>query len=97
MPNLWEAEEKYDYETLYIDLGKIIDFTKDPAEISDQASYDTLSNLKGEGDYDGYVKENLGRTPMILIVKDNKVINAQTGYSDFDTFDKVLKDSGFKE
>ena len=31
---------------------------------------------------------------MILIMKDNKIISAQTGYSEYDAFEKILNDAG---
>ncbi len=94
LPNLWDAEEDYDYETLYIDIAKIIDFTANT--IIDEEAYATMISLTGDG-YESYVEEKFGSTPMILIVKDNKIIGAQTGYSDYDTFTKVLEKAGFKE
>ena len=46
-------------------------------------------------DYDGYMEENFGATPMVLIIKDGKIIEAQTGYSEYDTFKTLLKNAGY--
>jgi len=94
LPNLWDAQDDYGFKTLYIDLAKIIDFNN--GSIIDQDAYDTLSKLTGDG-YDNYMSENLGATPMILIMKDNKIVNAQTGYTEYDAFEKLLTDSGFEK
>ena len=94
LPNLWQAEEEYGYETLYIDIAKIIDF--DNGGVSDQDSYDIMMSLTGDN-YDGYMKDNFGSTPMILIMKDNKIVGAQTGYSEYDDFNKVLNDAGINK
>ena len=91
LPNLWQAQDEYKYETLYVDIAKIIDFENNG--ILDQNSYDIMMNLTGDN-YDGYMEDNFGATPMILIIKDNKIINAQTGYSEYADFEKVLNDAG---
>ena len=93
LPNLWEAQEEFGYKTLYIDIAKIIDFST--GEVSDQDAYDTLNKLTGEG-YENYMSENFGATPMILIIENNKIIGAQTGYSEYDTFKTILNDAGIK-
>ncbi len=94
LPTLKEAQEKFNYTTLYIDIAKIIDFENNT--LIDQASYDTISKLSGEG-YEDYMSENFGSTPMVLVVKDNEIINAQTGYSEYEDFEKILTKAGFKE
>lgn len=93
LPNLWQAQEDYDFTTLYIDIAKIIDFST--GDILKQSDFDTLANLTGD-EYDGYMEKNLGSTPMILIVKDNKIVGAHTGYCEYDTFETVLNAAGIK-
>ena len=93
LPNLWDAQKEFGYTTQYIDIAKIIDFEN--GGISDQDSYDIMLSLTGDG-YDDYMSEHFGSTPMILIMKDNKIIGAQTGYSEYDDFVKVLNDAGIE-
>lgn len=93
LPNLWDAQEKYKYETLYIDIAKIIDFSS--GNVLNQDAFDILSKLTGEG-YDGYMEENFGATPMVLIMKDNKIIKAQTGYTEYEAFETMLTEAGIK-
>lgn len=93
LPNLWAAQEDYKFTTLYIDIAKIINFSD--GSILDQKAFNTLNNLTGE-DYEGYMKENLGATPMILIVKDNKIVSAQTGYTEYSDFETFLNNAGIK-
>jgi len=92
LPNLWTAQEEYDFTTLYIDLAKIIDFNSTEFKLLDEKAFNTLNNLSGDG-YESYMSENLGATPMVLIVKDNKIINAQTGYDEYDNFKDFLDSS----
>lgn len=94
LPRLWEAQEEYGYKTLYIDIAKIMDFTNN-GEILDQKAYNTMINITGKN-YETYVKDNFGATPMILIMKNNKIVGAQTGYSEYEEFKKVLNESGIK-
>ena len=91
LPNLWQAQEEYGYETLYVDIAKIIDFSNN--SISDQTSYDVMMKLTGDN-YENYMEENFGATPMILVMKDNKIVNAQTGYSEYEDFEKMLNKAG---
>lgn len=93
LPNLWEAQEKYDYTTLYVDIAKIIDFNT--GNIIDESAYSTMMDLTGDN-YDDYMEQNFGSTPMILIMKDNKIVNAQTGYSEYDDFETILNEAGIK-
>ena len=92
LPNLWQAQEDYKFKTLYIDLAKIIDFNT--GDIIDQKSFDKLSKLSGNG-FDGYMDENLGATPMVLIIENNEIIEAQTGYSEYDVFKTILENAGY--
>ena len=93
LPTLWEAQEEYKYTTLYIDIAKIIDFSS--GNVSDQDSFDILNKLTGEG-YESYMEENFGATPMVLIIKNNKIIGASTGYAEYESFVSVLNDAGIK-
>lgn len=93
LPNLLQAQSEFDYKTLYIDIAKIIDFENN--KISDEEAYNIMLNLTGDN-YDGYMKENFGSTPMILIMKNGKIINAQSGYSEYDDFKEFLNKSGIK-
>lgn len=93
LPSLWQAQEDYGYKTLYIDIAKIIDF--ETGSVTDQDSFDTLNALTGDG-YESYMEENFGATPMVLIIKNNKIIGASTGYSEYEAFVKVLNDADIK-
>ena len=94
LPNLQKSQKEYGYKTLYIDIAKIIDFSAN--SIIDQTAYNTMISLTGD-DYKDYMDENFGSTPMVLIVEKGKIIGAQTGYSEYDDFVKVLEDAGYKK
>ena len=93
LPNLWQAQEDYGFKTLYIDIAKIIDFNSQNGGVLDQDAFDALTKLTGEG-FETYMQENFGATPMILIMKDNKIVKAQTGYGEYKAFETLLTDAG---
>lgn len=92
LPTLWEAQEEYDYTTLYIDIAKIIDFSN--GNILDNDAYDTMLELTGDK-YEGYMEQNFGATPMVLVIEKGKIISAQTGYNEFEAFKQVLENAGY--
>ena len=65
-------------------------------KLLDEDAYNTMMALTGD-EYSGYMSENFGATPMVLIIEKGKIIGAQTGYSEYETFEKVLTDAGFKK
>lgn len=77
-PTLALLQEEYDFTTKYIDFSKMITSNGNTAYISDEAGYDALTSLTGNG-YDGWVEENFGTTPLTLIIKDNKILYAVVG------------------
>lgn len=82
LPVLEEAQEKFGYTTTYIDLTKM---TTD-----DQTKLIELDNEEG------YINENFGYTPMVLIFKDGKLVNGWVGYAEYDTFASFLNENGIK-
>ncbi|MDD3453673.1 MAG: thioredoxin family protein [Bacilli bacterium] len=86
IPTMQEAQEKFNYKTIYFDITQVIDFTT--SEISDEEGYNKIVAL------DSYVSKNFGSTPMILVFKDGKYINGWVGYSEYDDFADFLTESG---
>lgn len=93
VPILTEATNKYDLNILYIDIAKIIDFSA--GGVKDQKSYDTITKLDTASGFENYMTENFGSTPMVLIIKDGKIIDAQTGYVEQDALNSFLEKNGF--
>lgn len=96
LPALKQAQEEFNYQTLYIDIAKIIDFTSQEFKILDQKSYDSIMNLKTTDEYKGYLEENFGATPMTIVMKDKKVIGIQVGYIEYDELKSFLNANGIK-
>lgn len=96
LPAIKQAQEEYNYQTLYIDIAKIIDFTSSEFKILDQKSYDSIMNLSTTDEYKGYLEENFGATPMIIVLKDKKVIGIEVGYVEYSELKSFLNSHGIK-
>lgn len=92
VPILSEATTKYNLNTLYVDIAKIIDFSA--GGIKDQTSYDVITKLETVSGFENYMSENFGSTPMTLIVRDGKILDAQTGYVESDGLKTFLQKNG---
>lgn len=86
LPIMKQAQEEFNFTTLYLDIREVIDFTNN--KIADQTAYDTISA------YDSYVSENFGATPMVLVFKDGKYVNGTVGYQELSTYESFLTESG---
>lgn len=47
-------------------------------------------------DMDDFLNENYGTTPLVILVKDGKLIEGHIGYAEYDTFVEFLNDNGIK-
>lgn len=83
LPILQQAQSEYGYKTIYIDLEKM--------------SSDDQTNILNVDNEEGYIKENLGYTPMVLVFKDGKLSQGWVGYAEYDSFASFLEDNGFKK
>lgn len=100
IPILTEVAKEYNTTVRYIDLAKIVQFTSTVNYITDDEAYDTLISLTGNKGWETFVKDNLGRTPLTIVVKNNKVTggiggtNVPTNTSDIE---KALDAAGLKK
>lgn len=82
IPILEQAQDKFGYETLYVDLRNITE--KDREVI---LSYD---------DETKFIEEYLGSTPFIIVFKNNQMIDTWVGYQDYLVFEKFLTSLGLE-
>ena len=94
-PVLKNTQEKYDFKAKYIDLATII--SMQTWQVIDEESHNILMNLDAVDEYKSFMAEEFGATPLTIIVKDNKIINAIAGYIDEDTLSSILEISGFSK
>ena len=96
-PYMEEAAEEYGITANYIDLASMIDFSTEQAYITDADEFDTLSSLSGKGEWKTFAYDNVGGTPLTLIIKDNKVIGGLSGYTDTEGITTAFKAAGLKK
>ncbi|HOP65774.1 MAG TPA: thioredoxin family protein [Bacilli bacterium] len=97
LPTLKEAQEKLDYTTYYVDITTV-DTTSD-----DYTTMTTMINNMTDkfNETYGYTGDNAytylyGYTPMVVLVKDGKIVDIWVGYSTYDTFASWLSSNGIK-
>lgn len=44
---------------------------------------------------DSFLSENYGSTPIVVLLKDGKIVDYQLGYTDYSTYAGMLEDNGF--
>lgn len=83
LPVLEQAQEEFGYTTTYIDLEGM--------SSDDQTALLELDNEEG------YISENFGYTPLVLVFKDGKLANGWVGYAEYKDFASFLEESGVKK
>lgn len=96
-PYIREASSNYGIKSYYIDLATMIEFNAAQPYITNETEFNLLSNLKGEGKWETFAYENVGGTPLTLVIKNNKVIGGLSGYADTNTVMQVFADAGLKK
>lgn len=96
-PVIEEVADEFDIVARYIDLAKIIDFSGNYAEVSDQIALNIISNLQGTGEWAGFAEENVSGTPLTLIIRNNEVIGGISGYTQENELIDVFLDAGLRK
>ncbi len=97
-PNIAQAGKNYGIEIRYVDLGKML--TADATgrlTVSDTESWDLITNLTGSGDWKTFAADNMGATPLTLIIKNNKVVGGLNSYTDVSSIESAFDDAGIKK
>ncbi len=81
----------------YVDLEDLINFDSQYPYISDERNYNILEGLDGIEGWETFAKDNMGGTPLTLIIKDNKVIGGLSGYTEEDGVINEFKRTGLIE
>lgn len=84
LPILQQAQEDYEYETLYLDI----------TTVTTTEQQDKILAFDNEEEF---LKQNFGGTPMVLLMKDGKMIDTWMGYADYSTYVAWLEENGFAE
>ncbi len=96
-PVLETIKNEYNIPIYYIDLATMINFDASQPYITNQYQFDIIGNIPGEGEWDGFADENIGATPLTLIMRDGKVIGGVSGYVDNAELDTVFNVAGVRK
>ena len=66
----------------YVDFEDLVSFDSQYPYISDERNYNILEGLDGVDGWETFAKDNIGGTPLTLIIKDNKVVGGLSGYTE---------------
>ncbi len=83
LPSLQKAQEEFGYKTLYLDITTI---TTDEQQ---KAILDLDNDEK-------FLETNFGSTPMVLLVKDGKIVDGWVGYAEYEDFANFLEKNGLE-
>lgn len=78
----------------YIDLLGFLDISTNPAKIVDQASFDAINSLQGAKGVSYTGADALRGTPATLIIKDNKIVDFISGYTEEANIKQALTNAG---
>lgn len=82
LPVLQQAQEDYDYETLYLDITTV-------------TTTEQQDKILAFDNDEKFLEENFGGTPMVLLMKDGKLVDGWIGYADYATYTAWLEENGF--
>lgn len=82
LPILKQAQQKYNYETLYVDLRTV---TEEDREVL--FKYDDETN---------FIQEYMGTTPFIIVFKNNQMVDTWVGYQEYSVFQSFLEKLGIE-
>ena len=96
-PYMTEAAENYGITAYYIDFATIINFDVENPYITDEKAFTTLSSLTGKGEWETFAADNIGGTPLTLIIKDNKVVGGISGAAETEAIEAAFAKAGIKK
>lgn len=85
-PNLSGLESELNFEAYYINQDEILTDT-----ILNEEEFNTLLYIETKKGYETFMEENLGATPITLIIRNNTLENALVGYYEKDELKTKLK------
>ena len=96
VPTITSVGKKLGIDIHYLDLADVFDFSTNPVTLKDEKAYDLLANFATDEENKEIMNE-LGATPMTLVIKNNKIIGSFTGALPEADVLTALKAEGFKE
>jgi len=91
VPILNEVMDEFYAKVLYVDLDKLASASSDEG----RADREIMNGLETTEELVGYMAENFGATPMLLVMRDGKILDARSGYSEFSVISAFFEKNGF--
>ena len=82
LPILQQAQTDYGYETLYLDI----------TTVTTTEQQDKILAFDNEEEF---LKQNFGGTPMVLLMKNGKIVDTWIGYAEYSEYSAWLEKNGF--
>lgn len=82
LPVLQQAQEDYDYETLYLDITTV-------------TTTEQQDKILAFDNDEKFLEQNFGGTPMVLLMKDGKLVDTWIGYAEYSEYTAWLEENGF--
>ncbi len=92
LPVLRSAQENYDFQTNYISLEDIVD---ESGNIKDKNSFTLLKQL--DTNEDESIMDDFGYTPMLLFIKNKKIMKSYLGFIEYDKLCEMLESLKIKK
>ena len=86
------AQENYDFQTNYISLEDIVD---ESGNIKDKNSFTLLKQL--DTNEDESIMDDFGYTPMLLFIKNKKIMKSYLGFIEYDKLCEMLESLKIKK
>ena len=82
LPILQQAQTDYGYETLYLDITTV-------------TTTEQQDKILAFDNDEEFLKENFGGTPMVLLMKNGKLVDTWIGYAEYSEYSAWLEKNGF--
>lgn len=83
LPSLQQAQKDYGYKTKYLDVTTVTE--------------DGQKAILAKDNDEKFLETNFGSTPMVILVKDGKLVDGWVGYAEYEKFANFLEENGFKK
>lgn len=95
LPTLKEAQQEYKYTTNYLDITTVNTASDEYKKFMEKLTKEITENINGT-EKTGKISEFYGYTPMVIIIKDGKAVDASVGAYNITNFKKFLNKNGIK-
>ena len=95
LPTLKELQDKYDYVTNYLDIEQVNTSSSDFSKFVEKLNKEITENINGE-DVTAKISEFYGYTPMVIIIKNGKAVDASIGAYSSSKLEEFLNENGIK-